>query len=598
MKHLYPFLLLLLIAFSHTISAQHFEWAASAGNIDIRYNYSSVDPENNIVVGGGGGVNWSHMGRQPELYTATGEQIKLSQQERTDVIACYSPDGAVLWHLQTDQRNTELSGIAHDENGTTVLLVEILAVASENGEEYGYFPELERHAIIPAGFYLIYLNKEGRLIKKVKVFDKEPERIDISGFIPYPNGGFVLSGFLHPGVLSETLKLSAGPAGGDFVLVLDKEGQPAWGDVISFARTTCCTQTSESVKASVAPNGTVYLGGNFLTGATFGGAKKIMAPTSPNDNMYNEPYEAYIASYSPQGKLNWVRTTKARWQCQSVAATNNGVVIAFKTMSNNIFLGEKVDTTGGKWWVLAILDRAGNTKWKTTSSTDRAHQVRFDRENHLYVLGTHRETGKWNNSPGVIGTDTVQSKFAVVYIAKFDPNGKYEWIKEADIPITTSNESLHFNMDHCGNMYVSGTLWFTFSAQLSMFDKAFVKGKIYGPAPFISRFKNTISSSIVKQKKDEPVLSCILSPGPWKLRNYPNPFATNTTIEYSLTYPDAVSLEIYNVSGQVIKTLFQNKKHVAGQYTIPLNGELPAGIYVATLRGTETMVTWKMVVAK
>jgi hypothetical protein len=597
MKYLSPFLLF-IFCITQTISAQHFEWAASAGNIDIRYNYSSVDPLNNIVVGGGGGVNWSHMGRQAELYDATGKEIRLDQQERTDVIACYSPDGIVLWHLQLNQRNTELFGIAHDENGSTVLLIEIKGVSSENGEQFGYLPELERHAIIPAGFYLIYLDEDGRMVKKSKIFDKEPERIDISGFIAYPNGGFVLSGFVHPGVLSESLKLTAGPAGGDFVLVLDEQGQPTWGDVLSFARNSCCTQTSESVKASVAPNGTVYLGGNFLTGATFGGTKKIMAPTSTKDNQYNEPYEAYIASYSPQGKLNWVRTSKARWQCQGVAATNNGVVIAFKTMSNNIFLGEKVDTTGGKWWVLAMLDKSGNTKWKTTSSTDRAHNIRFDRDNHLYVLGTHREVGKWNNTAGVIGTDTVQSRFTTVFIAKFDPNGKYEWIKEADIPVTTSNESLHFNMDHCGNMYVSGTLWFTFSAQLSMFDKAFLKGKIYGPAPFISRFKNTISSNLVKQKKNEPVQSCILSPGPWKLRNYPNPFATTTTMEYALTYADAVSLQLFNMNGQVVKTLFENKKHAAGIYTIALNAELPAGTYVATLRGTETMVTWKMVIVK
>ena len=39
-------------------------------------------------------------------------------------------------------------------------------------------------------------------------------------------------------------------------------------------------------------------------------------------------------------------------------------------------------------------------------------------------------------------------------------------------------------------------------------------------------------------------------------------------------------------------------KHAAGQCTISLNAELAAGTYVVTLRGSETMMTWKMVVGK
>jgi len=56
--------------------AQHFEWAASAADIDIRYSFSSVDPQNNIVVGGPGGVNWTHRGG-PELYNSAGDAKNL-----------------------------------------------------------------------------------------------------------------------------------------------------------------------------------------------------------------------------------------------------------------------------------------------------------------------------------------------------------------------------------------------------------------------------------------------------------------------------------------------------------------------------------------
>lgn len=39
------------------------------------------------------------------------------------------------------------------------------------------------------------------------------------------------------------------------------------------------------------------------------------------------------------------------------------------------------------------------------------------------------------------------------------------------------------------------------------------------------------------------------------LRNFPNPFSTQTTIEYTLPGPSNVTIKIYNVAGNVIKTL-------------------------------------------
>jgi hypothetical protein len=171
-------------------------------------------------------------------------------------------------------------------------------------------------------------------------------------------------------------------------------------------------------------------------------------------------------------------------------------------------------------------------------------------------------------------------------------------VKEADIPVTTANESLHFQMDNCGNMYISGTLWFTLPAQLSMFDKAFIRGSVHGPAPFISRFKNTISPALVKTLLKETPETCTLSPGPWKLRNFPNPFSQNSTFEYSLSYKDRATLQLFNMNGQLVKSFFDNKQHEAGRYVLPFTIDLPAGMYIATLTGTETIVTCRIVVVK
>jgi hypothetical protein len=585
------------------LSAQHFEWAASAGNVDIRYSFSSVDNDNNIVVGGPGGVNWTHRGA-PELYDGTGEATALQRSENMDVVASYSPDGALLWHLQIERRAIELKGIAHDARGRAVLLVKVSSIdylyrlidyhsdISEEDERINY------RSIQGEGFYLVYLDKKGKLKRCKKVFNEEASIHEVSGFIAYPNGGFVVSGFANAGKFCDELPtVVAGAGGGDFLVLLDADAIPLWGEIVSYKRETCCTYTGDMCRMSAAPDGTIYLAGSFITGATFGnGSKTIMASgIRPAKNEY-ELNEAYIASYNPQGKLNWVRTAATRSWSHSVAGTSQGVVVAMKLGQTNRFLGEKIDTTSKRHWTLAMLDKSGNIRWQTTSSTDRAHEIRYDQDNNLYVLGTHREIGKWNDTTGIIGTDTLQGRFTIVFIAKFDRNGKFQWVKEAEIPVTTSNELLHFNMDGCGNMYVSGTLWFTFSAELNMFDKAFLKGSIYGPAPFISRFKNTISRKLAKPQHQNQ--SCILSPGPWKLRNYPNPFASNTTFEYSLSYADAVTLQLFDMNGKLLQTMIQGKQHAAGKYTYQFNAALPSGNYIVTLKGTETVVTCKVLVVK
>ena len=74
-------------------------------------------------------------------------------------------------------------------------------------------------------------------------------------------------------------------------------------------------------------------------------------------------------------------------------------------------------------------------------------------------------------------------------------------------------------------------------------------------------------------------------------QNYPNPFFTETTIRYELARDSEVSLSIYNLSGQKIRTLLANEKQNSGNQFIIWNatddaGEsIPSGIYLYLIRG-------------
>jgi hypothetical protein len=64
-------------------------------------------------------------------------------------------------------------------------------------------------------------------------------------------------------------------------------------------------------------------------------------------------------------------------------------------------------------------------------------------------------------------------------------------------------------------------------------------------------------------------------------QNYPNPFNPETMIKFSLKEDSRVTLRIYNVLGQTVRTLVDEEKP-AGEYAIPWNGKNEANEDVAS----------------
>jgi hypothetical protein len=81
-------------------------------------------------------------------------------------------------------------------------------------------------------------------------------------------------------------------------------------------------------------------------------------------------------------------------------------------------------------------------------------------------------------------------------------------------------------------------------------------------------------------------------------QNYPNPFNPVTTIRYSLDKSSDISINVYNLAGQLVETLYAGKK-AAGEYSITWDAShLSSGVYFYKLVSGSNVVTKKMMLIK
>lgn len=79
---------------------------------------------------------------------------------------------------------------------------------------------------------------------------------------------------------------------------------------------------------------------------------------------------------------------------------------------------------------------------------------------------------------------------------------------------------------------------------------------------------------------------------------YPNPFNPSSTIRYSITKSDNVTMKIFNLLGQEITTLVNEVKDVGTYDVIWEANDLPSGIYFYRIQSGEFLETKKMILLK
>jgi photosystem II stability/assembly factor-like uncharacterized protein len=121
-------------------------------------------------------------------------------------------------------------------------------------------------------------------------------------------------------------------------------------------------------------------------------------------------------------------------------------------------------------------------------------------------------------------------------------------------------------------------------------------GYVFGDKGTILRFENQLTGVADRPSESMP-------DGFQLAQNYPNPFNPTTTISYTLPARQTVSLVIYNLKGEVVKTLVdgpmtEGSHSVKWDATNEFGQKVTSGIYIYLLRADNRQIARQMVLVK
>lgn len=113
-----------------------------------------------------------------------------------------------------------------------------------------------------------------------------------------------------------------------------------------------------------------------------------------------------------------------------------------------------------------------------------------------------------------------------------------------------------------------------------------------GPTEVMDYFGSLSAPTAIEPAREVMVQSFVLE------QNYPNPFNPVTTIRYTLPASSEIQLNVYNILGQRVTTLFNGKQN-AGIHQVRFDASfLGSGVYFYELSSGKTKITRKMLLMK
>jgi hypothetical protein len=400
-------------------------------------------------------------------------------------------------------------------------------------------------------------------------------------------------------------------AGGNydaFAVKLDSNGVRLWNTFIGSSG----DERGKSI--AVDGSGNVYVSG--WSNATWG---------SPV-NAYAGNNDAFAAKLDSSGVLQW-------HTFMGSSSSDEGRSIAVDGSSNVYVAGESSATwsspvnghAGSTDAFAAKLNSSGVLQWNTfmgSSFPDEGNAIALDGSGNVYIAGFSEYEG-WGSPLNVHS-----SGFSDAFAAKLDYNGVLQW--NTFMGSSDNDAGNGIAVDGSSNVYIAGDSKMTWGSPVNGFvgveqEDAFAaklnsggvrlwntfmggeswdygkgiavdgSGKVYVAGnSYIYEWGTPVNPhagwnyDVFAVKIDYSDITYVEEelglPTAFELsQNYPNPFSDITLIKYSLPSAHNVTLEIYNIHGEKVKTLV-DQFQTLGNYEIAFDAtRLPDGIYLYKL---------------
>jgi len=180
------------------------------------------------------------------------------------------------------------------------------------------------------------------------------------------------------------------------------------------------------------------------------------------------------------------------------------------------------------------------------------------------------------------------------------------WAKRFRIQVSTSGlKNTDFRTVYDGIQSKSGWQQHTFPAANARYIKLIVDYPSNGKKQ-LGELEIEVSEALILHKEgaSSELASIIATPDEFSVsKNYPNPFNPTTKIEFSLPEPQHVTIDIFNMMGQRIRTLLDASVQ-EGYHTIIWNGtnddaeHMPSGTYIVRVQTEKHAGFQKMMLIK
>ena len=342
-----------------------------------------------------------------------------------------------------------------------------------------------------------------------------------------------------------------------FILKLDSSGNFQWVKQISGL------DYDSGYSIVVDDSGNVYSTGTFMGIVDFDPNTGINTLTSNNNSL-----DIYISKLNSFGELMWAKKMGG-------TGDDYGYSIAVSSGGNVYTTGSVSDSTAQNDIIVFKNDESGNLIWTKQMGgdiSDYGFSIAIDKTENVFITGSFLDTTDFDPGPGIFNLTTAGA--ADIFLSKLDSAGNF--IQANQFGGIQSDVGNSVVVDFNGNIYVAG-----YFLGIVDFDPGIGINNLISAGYediFIVKLSDT-PTGIAEKVISKPIKDGFV---------FPNPVLNSTTITFSLSQSENVSINIYDITGRLVKT-FVEAKMQPGLQQLEWNGSdtngnaAEAGIYFLKL---------------